>query len=137
MYSAAVVIKIIYKYRIVLYNIIRQMLNKCCEGKPESTSKVSKIPKITFTLNTSPAHHPSYSLGETSTLKLVRENTFPHKSDPVWPLERIGRAVCMQRNTTQNAHMDVGFLRHHLSHDPNHLCMSQSGKQRNASCTWV
>lgn len=58
----------------------------CYEDKPQMTSKVSKISKITFTLNTSSAHYPSFSLGETCTLKLVRENMLPHKSDLVWQI---------------------------------------------------
>lgn len=67
--------------------------NTCCEGRPEATAKVSRSLKMTFTQDTSLAHHPSFSLGETFSLELVRNNTFPSKSDLVcpvaWPVQEL------------------------------------------------
>lgn len=97
----------------------------------------SKIPKTAFTSNTSSSYYPSLLLAETHTLKLARQNTLPRKSDLVWPLEGIGRAVCIQRNTSDELTQGCRVLASLHVTRCNHLCMSQSGKQRHVSCTWV
>lgn len=97
----------------------------------------SKNPKTAFTSNTSSSYYPSLLLTETRALKLVRQNTLPRKSDLVWPLEGIGRAVCIQRNTSDELTQGCRILASLHVTRCNHLCMSQSGKQRHVSCTWV
>lgn len=50
--------------------------NTCFEEKTEMTAEASRSLKMTFTQDTPHAHHPSFSLGETFSLKIVRNNTF-------------------------------------------------------------
>lgn len=95
-----------------------------CDGKPETTSKVSKIPKLT-----SSAHHPSFLHGETWTLRLARENKFPHKSDLSWPLALgLAEPTAFKHNTTCKHAWTEGFVRHCSapSHSPMHVTIRQT-----------
>lgn len=80
----------------------KQMLNTYFEDKPEMTAKVSKSLKMTLTLDTSCAHHPSVSLGETFALKLVRQNTCSPKSDLVNPSGGVFQSCLHTKKTPIN-----------------------------------